>query len=248
VRDDLIEVLEKAIYYAELSNGAFDPTVGPLVRLWGIGTDNPHFPDEDEIMQALNLVNWRDIVIDREAGTVFLRRQGMAVDLGSIAKGYAADEAVRIAKEAGVKRAVFDFGGDIAVIGWRGKKGRELLPWRIGLQNPLNERGTYIGILNVNDKSVVTSGVYENFIELDGKRYHHILSTTDGYPVENGLLSVTVMADQTADADALSTAVFAMGFEKGKALIDSIPGVEAIFIFNDNIVKTTAGMFDIFVY
>ena len=248
VRADLIEVLEKALYYAELSDGAFDPTVGPLVRLWGIGTDNPYFPDEDEITQALDLVNWRDLIIDRENSTAFLRRRGMAIDLGAIAKGYAVDEAVRIAREAGVKRAIFDFGGDIAVIGWREEKGKNRLPWRIGIQNPLSERGAYIGILRVNDKSIVTSGVYERFSEMNEKRYHHILSTKDGYPVENGLLSVTVMADQTADADAISTAAFALGFEKGKALIDTIPGVEAIFIFDDNIVKTTAGMFDIFVY
>ena len=248
VRKDIIEVMEKALYYAELSGGAFDPTVGPLVRLWGIGTDDARVPGEDEIEGALELVNWRNLLINREAGTVFLLREGMAVDLGAIAKGYAADEAVRIAEEAGVKRAVFDFGGNISVLGWRGEKGKEQLPWRIGIQNPLNEseRGAYIGVLQVHDKSIVTSGVYERFFESDGKHYHHILSTTDGYPVDNGLLSVTIVTECSTDADALSTAVFALGFVRGKALIDSIPGTEAIFIFNDKTVRITGGLLEKF--
>jgi thiamine biosynthesis lipoprotein len=246
VREDLLGVLEKALHYAELSGGAFDPTVGPLVRLWDIGPESGRVPSEDEIADALALVNWRHLEIDREAGTVFLRYEGMAIDLGAIAKGYAVDEAVRIAKEAKVKRAVIDFGGDIAVLGWRGKKGKEQQPWRIGIQNPLNERGAYIGILHIHNTNVVTSGVYERFFELDGKRYHHILSTTDGYPADNGLLSVTVMSDHAADADALSTAVFALGFEKGKALIDSIPHTEAIFVFDNKSVKITNGLKEFF--
>ena len=246
IRSELIEVLEKALHYAELSGGAFDPTVGPLVTLWGIGTDGERIPADDEIAAALALVAWRDLVIDKEQGTAFLKREGMALDLGAIAKGYAADEAVRIAKEEGAKRAVFDFGGNIAVLGWREKKGKESIPWRIGIQNPQRERGVYIGSLPVHDASVVTSGVYERCFESDGKRYHHILSITDGYPVENGLLSVTVVADSSADADALSTAVFAMGYERGKALIDSVTGAEAIFVFYDNSIRTTSGLAGIF--
>ena len=241
VRADVIEVLDAALHYAELSGGAFDPSVGPLVRLWDIGAGTGRVPGEDELAAALDLVNRQDIVIDREAGTVFLRREGMALDFGAIAKGYAADEAARIAREAGVKRAVFDFGGDIVVLGRRGR-GRDQSPWRIGIQNPLSERGAYIGILNAYDKSVVTSGVYEQFFEEDGVRYHHILCPATGFPVNNGLLSVTVTADRSMSADALSTAVFVLGFEKGKTLINSIPGTEAIFIFDDNSVKITGGL------
>ena len=239
VRPDLIGVLEKALHYAELSGGAFDPTIGPLVRLWGIGTDSERVPGDDEIAAALELVGWRDLVIDREAGTAFLRREGMALDLGAIAKGYAADEAVRIAREGGAKRAVLDFGGNIAVLGWRDGKGAAPLPWRIGIQSPLGERGSYIGILPAHDTSVVTSGVYERYFEARGKRYHHILSTADGYPVDNGLLSVTVVMERSVDADALSTAVFALGFQRGSALIDSIDGAGAIFVFDDYSVRVT---------
>jgi thiamine biosynthesis lipoprotein len=248
VRADLLEVLEQALYYAELSDGAFDPTVGPLVQLWGIGTDTQCIPTDREIAAALELVNWRDVAIDRAAGTVFLRRQGMALDLGAIAKGYAGDEALRIAREAKVKRAVFDLGGNIVTLGWRiqSKKEKEAQPWRIGIQNPLSDRGVYMGVLTVHDTSVVTSGVYERYFESDGRRYHHILSTANGYPVDNGLLSVTIVTDSSTVADALSTTVFALGFQRGKALVDSIPNVEAIFIFADRSVRITDGLAGVF--
>jgi thiamine biosynthesis lipoprotein len=246
VRADLLDVLEKALHYAALSDGAFDPTVGPLVQLWGIGTDHQRIPDDAEITRALELVNWRDVAIDRGAGTVFLLRPGMALDLGAIAKGYAGDEAERIAREAKVKRAIFDLGGNIVAQGWREQNKKESLPWRIGIQNPISERGAYIGVVTVHDTSVVTSGVYERYFESGGKRYHHLLSTTDGYPVENGLSSVTIVTASSTNADALSTAVFTLGFERGKALIDSIPDTEAIFIFNDHSVRRTGGLAGIF--
>jgi thiamine biosynthesis lipoprotein len=246
VRADLIEVLEKALHYAALSDGAFDPTVGPLVQLWGIGTDRQRIPGDEEIARALELVNWRYVVIDRGAGTAFLWREGMALDLGAIAKGYAADEAALIARNAKVKRAIFDLGGNIVALGWREQKGKEPLPWRIGIQNPLGERNAYIGVVTVHDASVVTSGVYERYFESEGKRYHHILSTANGRPVENGLLSVTIITASSTDADALSTAVFTLGFEKGKALINSIPETEAIFVFDDRSVRITGGLAGIF--
>jgi thiamine biosynthesis lipoprotein len=244
VRADLLDVLEKALHYAALSDGAFDPTVGPLVQLWGIGTDHERIPGDEEIARARELVNWRDVAIDRRAGTAFLRRPGMALDLGAIAKGYAGDEAARIAREAKVQRALFDLGGNIVALGWREHK--KSLPWGIGIQNVLGERNAYIGVVTIYVSSVVTSGVYERYFESEGKRYHHILSTTDGRPVENGLLSVTIITASSTDADALSTAVFTLGFEKGKALIDSIPEAEAIFVFNDRSVRSTGGLAGIF--
>jgi thiamine biosynthesis lipoprotein len=246
IRADLFELLETALYYAELSGGAFDPTIGPLVRLWGIGTDSKLVPGVDEIAQALKLVNWRDLIIDRESGTAFLRREGMALDLGAIAKGYAGDEAVRIAQEANVKSAVIDLGGNIVTLGGREQKGKAPLPWRIGIQNPLMGRGSYIGVIPVSDMSVVTSGVYERHFESGGKSYHHLLSTVNGYPVENGLLSVTIVTKSSTAADALSTVAFTMGFERGKAVIDSIPGAEAVFVFNDYSVRSTSGLAGIF--
>ena len=248
IRADLFEVLETALRYADLSGGAFDPTIGPLVKLWGIGTDAQRIPSDAEIAAALELVNYRDLIIDRNNRTAFLRRFGMEIDLGAIAKGYAADEAARIAREGRARRGIIDLGGNIYALGWRIEKKKDSVPWRIGVQNPFSARGESLGMLTVHDTSVVTSGVYERFFEIesDGTRYHHILSTTNGYPADNGLLSVTIVTGRSMDADALSTAVFAMGYERGKALIDSIPGAEAVFVFADRSVTITKGLSGVF--
>ncbi|MDR1100016.1 MAG: FAD:protein FMN transferase [Treponema sp.] len=242
VSGDLIAVLDRALRYAELSGGGFDPTVGPLVKLWGIGTERERVPAAGEIKAALALVNWRDLLIDHRGGTVFLTKPGMAIDLGAIAKGYAADEIAALVKDAGLNRGIIDLGGNIMALGSR--PGSE--PWRIGVQDPGRERGAYLGVLPVRDKSVVTSGVYERYFESAGRRYHHILSTGDGYPVDNGLLAVTIMADFSIDADGLSTSVFTLGYEKGRALVESIPAAEAIFIFADRSIRGTRGAMEIF--
>ncbi|MDR0389112.1 MAG: FAD:protein FMN transferase, partial [Spirochaetaceae bacterium] len=128
VPDDLIGVLLRARHFAEISGGAFDPTIGPLVKLWNIGFEGAKVPSEEEINQALPLINWRDLVIDQDAGTVFLARPGMCLDIGGIAKGYAADEAVRIIQRAGIPRAIVDLGGNIFAYGV--KEGDQ--PWRVG--------------------------------------------------------------------------------------------------------------------
>ncbi|MDR3130346.1 MAG: FAD:protein FMN transferase [Treponema sp.] len=233
VHPDVFEVIEAALRYAELSGGAFDPTVGPLVSLWGIGGDNARLPSQEEIEGLLPLVNWRDVELDREGLTVFLKRPGMALDLGAIAKGYAADEAAKILLKHRIKRAIIDLGGNILVYGEKRDRGA----WRVGIQNPLDSRGAYIGIMEVRDQTVVTSGVYERFFESGGARYHHILSPADGYPVRNGLLSVSIVTGRSVDADALSTAVFVLGYERGKVLVESLEGAGAVFIFEDKSIR-----------
>jgi thiamine biosynthesis lipoprotein len=185
-------------------------------------------------------VDWRDLVIDRAAGTAFLRRPGQALDLGAIAKGYAADQAAALLPKN--HRAIIDLGGNIFARGER--SGHE--NWRIGVQDPLDDRGVYLGVLQVKHKSIVTSGVYERYFEENGERYHHILSTTDGYPVRNGLLSLTIIADRSIDADARSTAAFALGEEKGRALIEAQPNVEAVFVTQDRQVILSSGAGDFF--
>ena len=240
VRPELIEVLERALNYAEISGGFFDPSVGPLVKLWGIGTEEERIPEENEILEALDLINYRDIEIKRGEGTVFLKRKGMSLDLGAIAKGYAVDETVRVLAGSGIKRGIIDFGGDIFTLGERKKRGGNR--WRIGIQDPRGLYGTYMGILNVKNKSVVTSGNYERYFEENGKRYHHIFSTKNGYPSESGLLSVTIVADDSAGADALSTASFAMGWERARDLIAGTEGAEGIFVFEDLSVRITGAL------
>jgi thiamine biosynthesis lipoprotein len=247
VHPEVLDVVESALHYAELSGGAFDPSVGPLVKLWRIGEDDARLPAEDEIRETLPLVNWRDVIVDRQAGTVYLRRPGMRLDLGGIAKGYAADEAVRIIGKYRIKGAVIDLGGNVFAYGEKpGKWPWQKLPWRVGIQNPLENRGQYFAVMELRNKTAVTSGVYERFLEVDGKRYHHILSTQNGYPVESSLLSVTIVADCSMDADALSTSVFALGWEKGAALVESLEGIDAVFVFDDMSVRCTKGLEDSF--
>ncbi|GHV72832.1 FAD:protein FMN transferase [Spirochaetia bacterium] len=244
VHPDTIAVLKRAVRFAALTGGAFDPTVGPLVKLWGIGSDAGRIPGEEEVAAVLPLINWRDMVIDEAVNTVFLKRRGMRLDLGAIAKGYAADEAARIIKAAGIKRALIDLGGNILVLGAGRNGGRG--SWRVGIQNPLEGRGAYFGIAEVADKTLVTSGVYERFFESGGRKYHHILSTRDGYPVDNGLLSVTVIGDSSIDADTLSTSLFALGYEAGSALAESLDNTEAVFVFTDLGIRGTSGAFESF--
>ena len=242
VSPELIEVLLKALEYAEKSGGLFDPTVGPLVKLWAIGTDEAHIPTNEEIISALALIDYRDIEINQKEGTVYLKRPGMALDLGGIAKGYAADEAAELLAMEGVERAIIDLGGNIFALGERKVKKAEDSCWRIGIQDPGEERGMYIGIVKVKNKSVVTSGNYERFFEEDGLRYHHIFSTETGFPAGNSLLSVSVAADRSIDADALSTSAFVLGWERGRELIASVNGAEGIFVFDDHTVRVTGSL------
>ena len=228
VHDDVFEVIRRALYYAEISDGAFDPTVGPLVSLWGIGGENPRVPSPEEINAARGLIGRHDVVLDKENSSVFLKRPGMALDLGAIVKGYAADEAAAILKRERIPRAIIDLGGNVLVYG----KKRDRSPWQIGVQDPEGDRGSYIGVVRIRDHTVVTSGVYERFFESGETRYHHILSPSDGWPVRNGLHSVTIIARRSIDADALSTACFVLGYERGKALIESQKAA-GIFVFEN---------------
>jgi len=213
--------------------------VGPLVKLWGIGTEHARVPSKAEISKILPLVDYRQIELDEKNNSVFLKRPGMSIELGGIAKGYAADEAVKVLRQNGVKHGTVDLGGNIIVIGTKpdGKL------WKIGIQNPFfKTRGSIVATVEVADKTLVTSGPYERYIEKDGKIYHHILDTRTGFPVENELMSVTIIAESSIDADALSTTVFAMGLEEGMDFVESIENIDAIFITKDYKVYTTSGV------
>lgn len=242
IDNDVFEVIEKAVYFAQLSDGAFDPSIRPLVSLWDINSDNPRVPSREEIELILPLINWQNIELDAQTHSVFLKKSGMALDLGAIAKGYAADEAASIIRNAGINSAIIEFGGNIVIVG----ENKNKRPWRVGIQNPNDNRGVHLGIIQVSvtgeQQSIVTSGINERFFEKDGKRYHHIFSPSSGYPVENELLSVTVITPNSIDADALSTAVFVLGYEAGRKLIDSLPDTEAVFIFRDNVIRKTSGV------
>lgn len=238
VSTDTVEVVELALEFSEQSDGAFDVTVQPLVKLWGIGTENERVPDPSEIEEALARVGYGNVVVNPAAGTIELKRDGAGVDVGGIAKGYAADEVAELLREAGAESALLDFGGNIVTVGTK----PDGTPWRIGVQTPDASRGEFLGIASVSDLSLVTSGTYERFFESGGVRYHHILDTKTGYPVQNGLASVTIITERSIDADALSTLVFALGLEKGLRFAENRTATEAILVTDDREVYTTSGV------
>ncbi|MBB6478457.1 FAD:protein FMN transferase [Spirochaeta isovalerica] len=243
VSPDTLEVLGAALNYASMSGGAFDPSIAPLVELWGIVTgDAVSPPDPLEIEPVRSLTDYTKVLIDDKSETVFLENKGMKVDLGAIAKGYVGDRVKDFLLSQGVERGIINLGGNIVVIG--SKPGNE--PWKIGIQNPFDNRGRHIGLVSVSDSTVVTSGIYERFFMYEGKRYHHILDPWTGYPVDNELASVSIIAEKSMDADALSTSLFVLGIDKGLQLIENINGAEAIFVTKEKEIVLSSGAGDFF--
>ena len=236
--EDTFYVLEKAKYYSGLSQGKFDITIGPVVKLWNIGSDKARVPSDEEIAAKLPLVDYNQLLLDKENMRAKLNQEGMIVDLGAIAKGYAADVAAGILKEAGIKHAIVNLGGNVVALNT--KPDGSL--WRLGLQDPYEPRGTSMGVVLLNDQTLVSSGTYERYFEQDGKRYHHLLDPVTGYPGDNGLVSVSIVTKQSCDADALSTGAFLLGLEEGLKLIEELPDTEAIFITADKKVYVTSGI------
>ena len=228
VCDDVSAVLDAALNYARKSDGAFDPTIGTLVRLWGINTPNARVPSQDEIEKALSLVDWKKVQVKKSNGKtrVFLEESGMILDLGGIAKGFAADELCLILREKKVRRAIIDLGGNILV--WGNKPDGS--DWKVGIKNPRDQSLEPPVILKVpGGNSVVTSGLYERYFEQDGIIYHHILNPRTGYPVQNEVLSSTIISHSSMEADALSTTAFVLGPEEFEKKF----GGAAVFIKSD---------------
>jgi len=238
VSDDTFYVVEKGKYFSELSGGKFDISIGPLVKLWNIGTEEAKVPEQWQIDKRKSLVDYNSVLLNSKEKSIMLKKKGMMLDLGGIAKGYAADEVTKILKENNVKHAIINLGGNILAYGNKPDGSK----WRIGIQKPFSSRGDYVGIVSVINKAVVTSGIYERYFEEKGKIYHHILNPETGYPVENNLMSVTIITDKAIDADSLSTSAFAMGLEEGFDLIEKLHNTEAIFITKDSKIYLTSGL------
>ena len=242
VSTDTYFVIKKAVEYSKLSEGAFDATIRPVVELWGINTDHAKIPKTLEIKNDMKLINYKDIILNDKAKSIKLRNENQQIDLGAIAKGFAADEVKNILIRNDIKHAIIDLGGNIYALG--NKPDGTL--WNIGIQDPINKSGKYVGIVCVQNKSVVTSGNYERYFIKEGKRYHHIIDPRTGEPSENGIISATVVSEYSIDGDALTTCVYVMGIEKGLKIIQSIDGAEAILITKDKKVYVTSGIRDTF--
>ncbi len=235
VSQQTADVISAALKIAGETDGAFDPAIGPVTALWDI-TGDPRVPERAEIEGVLELTGYKGVEVD---GTnVSLKKSGMRIDLGGIAKGYAADKAVEIYKSYGVNSALLDLGGNIYAYGKRPDGG----DYRIGIRDPLGEAGETAAVLSVSDTSVVTSGVYERFFVSGGVRYHHIFDPKTGYPADNGLVSVTVICKSSTRADGLSTALFVMGLNEGLKFASAQYDIQAVFITEDRDIYVTEGL------
>lgn len=230
------ELINTALALSEKTGGAFDITIGSVMKLWKSGADFCVLPASGDIAAALTTVG-RDKLQLSPGGDITLSG-GTSIDLGGIAKGYACDAARDKLHALGITSALLDFGGNIYALGLK-DDGSE---WKIGIASPIiGETGT-VCTLSVSDRAVVTSGGYERYFEQNGEYYHHILDPKTGYPADSGLLSVTVIADSATLADALSTACFVLGVEDGMKLVSEFDGVDALFITEDYEVYITDGL------
>lgn len=250
VHEETVELIEKGIAYGKMSGGKFDITVGKLTEVWNFseaaGSEAGFSLPSDELVQTLAAgVDYRAIAVDRANGTVTLNSDACAIDLGGIAKGYIADRMKEYLVSEGISAGLINLGGNVLALG---KKPDPAQPdgslYTIGIQKPFSENGEAILKLSVADSSVVTSGTYQRYAEIDGKLYHHIIDSSTGYPYDNGLSSVTVLSESSADGDALSTTLFAMGLTDGLARAEELDAVEAIFITTDNELYYTSGFQD----
>lgn len=241
VKPETMYLLNYAKNISEMSEGAFDITIRPLVELWGISKKLNFIPTRGEIDEAKKLVNFKDLDLDKINETAFLKKQGQAVDLGGIAKGYAAEEVKRILIEGGVTSSLINLGGNIITIGTQPDNQH----WIVGIQNPTAPTGDFFGMISSINKTIVTSGCNERFFMKDGVRYHHIIDPRTGKPAQSGLLSVTLICDNSVDADALSTVVFILGIEKSIKLLKKYE-TDAIFATEDCNVFVTDGIKDHF--
>lgn len=240
VDPELAQVIQLGLDYSRLSGGAFDVTMGSVTELWDFSAPEPSLPDGKAVAQALTHVGWEKVSV--EGDTVRFSDPETKLDLGAVAKGYIADRMADCLRDRGVSSAILDLGGNLYCLGT--KPGGKA--FQVGVQYPYRDRSQVLGTLPVSDRSVVTSGVYERYIQVNGREYHHILDTATGWPVENGLVSVTILSERSADGDALSTACFALGLEDGLALVESLEGVEALFVTEDLAVHPSSGMEPLF--
>ncbi|CAJ1182361.1 FAD:protein FMN transferase [Companilactobacillus paralimentarius] len=242
VPTDTYELIKRAVLVSRQHLG-FNVAIGPLVKLWKIGFKGANKPSDADIKERLRIIDPERIKLDDKKQTVFLEEKGMEIDLGGIAKGYIADKIKTLWLSMNVETGIIDLGGNVLLVG---PSVHEDKMWNIGVQNPVEKRDVSLGVLHTTAKSIGTSGIYERKLVIDGHEYHHMFDSKTGYPIKNNLASVTIVSDKSIDGEIWSTVGFYQGIEKGLALIESQPGVEAIFITKNLEYQTTSGLRDKF--
>ena len=229
VSDDLAELVSEGLDYSELSKGAFDIAIEPLTSLWDFTAEDPQVPEDSLIQAALPKCDYHNISVDKDKNEITLKTDDTAIELGAIAKGYIADRLKDYLVSQNVKSAIINLGGNVLCIGEKPDNSA----FKIGIQKPFADRSETIAVMDIKDKSVVSSGIYERCFEQNGTLYHHLLNPETGYPYDNGLIAVTIISDKSVDGDALSTTCFALGLEDGMKLAESLDDVQAFFVTSD---------------
>lgn len=244
VSHDTVEIIKDSLAYSKETDGAFDITVGPLVTMWNIGepvVKDP--PSADAVAAAQAQVDYTKVQVDETNNTVYLTEPGMALNLGAVAKGYISEKVKECLVKEGVTHAIVNLGGNVVLVG--GKTGSE--DFSVGVEDPADPDKSMVGNLTLKDKAVVTSGDYQRyFTDSSGKRYCHILNARTGYPADNDLHQVTVVADDPFKSDALSTSLFLMGSEKAQAYVKAHSDIMVILVTTDNRVLVSNGLKDVF--
>ncbi len=226
----VFNLIQIAHTVSTLPDSAFNFAIGPIVKRWKIGFQGNSVPPAADITALLPLTNPHQVVLDAAAQTVYLPQRGMEIDLGAIAKGYIADRVQQWLRQQGITQALINLGGNVQTLG---SPPHEPQGWHIGLKKPFADDNTLLGVIAVQEKSVVTSGIYERYFEQQGRCWHHIFDPRTGYPLDNELLSVTVISDRSLDGDIYTTLLYGMGTEQGLNWLASQSDIDAIFVTRD---------------
>lgn len=223
------DIVEKSKYYSKLTDGLFDITIAPLVKMWGVNSDTPHVLTDDNISKTLSLVNYEDIILNKNKQEIMLAKENQQIDLGGIAKGYIADLVIDFYKKNNVESALVNIGGNIKVLG---RKSPSDL-WKVGIYKPEKHSSDILCSLSVEDMSVVTSGTYERAFMKNNKLYHHILNPRTGYPAKTDIASITIVNESSLLCDGLSTPLLIIGAYDASQFMKQ-NNIEGIIITNDN--------------
>lgn len=242
VAPDLFGLIKLGKHYSEDVSTPFNIAIGPLVKTWRIGFQEATVPSQDVINEKLALVDPTQIILNEQQYSVFLSQKGMEIDLGSVAKGYFADQVMQKLIEAGVDNGFISLGGNVLTIGHSPNNPNQA--WNVGIQNPLSKRGDVIRIVPLQGMSMVTSGINERYFESNGQRYHHLLDGKTGMPISTDIASLTIISKHSVDGEIWSTAGFLPSTSQSISYLNTIEGIEAIAVSIDGNVLTTNGLVD----